>query len=78
MLASDVHCHHKVPKYNGGTDAYGNLTLVSKPVHKLIHAVQPDIIRKYCNILSITPEQLKKVNILRKLAGVHEINIADY
>lgn len=78
ILPSDVHCHHKIPKCNGGTDAYGNLTLVSKPVHKLIHAVQPDIIRKYCNILSITSEQLKKVNILRQMAGVYEINTADY
>ena len=76
-MPSDVHCHHKIPKCNGGTDAYGNLTLVSKPVHKLIHAVQPDIIRKYCNILSITSEQLKKVNILRQMAGVYEINTAD-
>ncbi|MBE8951926.1 MAG: HNH endonuclease [Quinella sp. 1Q7] len=34
----EIHCHHKIPKSQGGTDDYQNLILITATVHKLIHA----------------------------------------
>lgn len=67
---ADIHCHHKIPRKNGGTDQYENLILVLEPVHKLIHAPQKDTIRKYLGILGLNKKQLNKVNLLREEAGV--------
>ena len=33
----EVHCHHKTPIKYGGNDAYDNLIIVHKDIHKLIH-----------------------------------------
>ena len=65
----DIHCHHKLPKHLGGTDAYANLMLVLEPVHRLIHAKTEATIQKYLNLLDLTEKQLTKVNELRTLAG---------
>ena len=54
----------------GGTDAYGNLILVSCAVHNLIHATNPNIIAKYMENLRLDPKQLKKLNKLRSLVNV--------
>ena len=70
---SDIHCHHKKRKSNGGSDKYENLVLVLEPVHKLIHAQKPETIAYYLEMLNLNPEQLKKVNNLRKQAGILEI-----
>lgn len=69
----DIHCHHKNPKSKGGTDKYGNLLLILKPVHILIHAVDNDTIQAYLGVLKLTKGQLFKVNELRILAGNSEI-----
>lgn len=66
---ADIHCHHKTPKQNGGTDAYCNLILVQEPVHKLIHATDDDVINRYLDLLHLTEPQLKKLNYLRFLLG---------
>lgn len=68
QITQDIHCHHKIPKQYGGTDEYANLILVLEPVHKLIHATDEETIRKYMQILMLTPTQLEKVNKLRMLA----------
>ena len=68
QITQDIHCHHKIPKQYGGTDEYANLILVLEPVHKLIHATDEETIRKYIQILMLTPTQLEKVNKLRILA----------
>lgn len=47
MNSHDIHCHHKVPVSNGGSDEYANLILVSKAVHILIHASSEPTIEKY-------------------------------
>lgn len=36
----NMDCHHKIPKYLGGTDEYQNLILVTREVHILIHATR--------------------------------------
>ena len=66
----DIHCHHKTPKHLGGTDEYKNLIIVSVKVHKLIHAMNPETIRKYLEELKLNDKQLKQLNKLRNLANV--------
>lgn len=66
----DIHCHHKLPRYLGGTDEYKNLVIVCENIHRLIHATTPETIRKYMEKLKLTPKQLKKLEKLRSLAHV--------
>ena len=70
LSAGDIHCHHKLPRYLGGTDEYKNLVIVCEDVHRLIHATNPKIIRKYMSILNLDAKQLKKLNKFRSLANV--------
>ena len=44
LWVDEIHCHHKVPTENGGTDRYNNLIILHRDVHTLIHAVQPETI----------------------------------
>ena len=64
--AKEIHCHHKIPKSQGGTDEYENLILVTKIVHKLIHASTAVTVAK--NLKFCNPD-MKKLNELRKLVG---------
>ena len=66
----EIHCHHKLPKYLGGTDEYKNLVIISEDVHRLIHATFPETIRKYLEKLKLDPKQFKKLEKLRSLAKV--------
>lgn len=66
----EIHCHHKLPKYLGGTDEYKNLAIVSEDVHRLIHATNPETIRKYLEKLNLDAKQLKKLEKFRSLAKV--------
>ena len=70
LLPHNVHCHHKVPLKNGGTDNYSNLVLVTEEVHILIHAVREETIRTYLAMLQLKSKQRKKLNHLRELAGM--------
>ncbi len=67
---NEIHCHHKLPKYLGGTDEYKNLAIVSEDVHRLIHATNPETIRKYLEKLNLDAKQLKKLEKFRSLAKV--------
>ena len=66
----DIHCHHKLPKELGGTDEYQNLVIVSEDVHHLIHATNPETIRKYLEKLQLDNSQIKTLNKFRILAHV--------
>lgn len=66
----EIHCHHKLPKYLGGTHEYKNLVIISEDVHRLIHATSPETIRKYLEKLKLDPKQFKKLEKLRSLAKV--------
>lgn len=70
---SQIHCHHKRPKSQGGTDEYGNLVLVHEKVHKLIHAVRPETIETYLKLLALDQASLLKLNKLREMAGYPQI-----
>lgn len=73
LSPNDVEVHHKVPKHLGGTDEFANLCLITRMEHKLIHAVNKDIIAKYRRNLGLNAKSLKKVNALRELAGLEPI-----
>ncbi|KWU56893.1 group II intron reverse transcriptase/maturase [Priestia megaterium] len=70
-----VHCHHKIPLENGGTDKYNNLVIVDKYIHKLIHMTNEDKIRASLLLLVLNSERLDKLNNLRIEAGNEPITI---
>ena len=73
MEIGDIHCHHKIPRKQGGSDQYSNLVLVKENVHILIHATDAEVIRRYVEILKLNAKEKEKVNSLRKKAGLSEI-----
>ena len=70
LVIGDIHCHHKLPKEIGGTDEYSNLVIVSEDIHRLIHATNPETIRKYLDKLKLKASQIKTLNKFRNLAHV--------
>lgn len=73
---SDIHCHHKRPRCQGGTDEYKNLVIVHADIHRLIHATNPQIISQYISEYRSIID-LHKLNELRILAGNEEISSLD-
>lgn len=69
LWIDEIHCHHKKPLSQGGTDEYKNLIIIHVDVHKLIHATKPEIIQAYLNKIKPNKSQLDKINKLRMLAG---------
>ena len=72
---SEIHCHHKTPRNEGGGDKYENLVLVLEPVHVLIHATDENTIRSYLSILKLDVRQLAKLNRLWTLAKRNPIGL---
>lgn len=70
---SEIHCHHRTPRSQGGGDNYKNLVLVLGDVHRLIHARSEGTIKKYMEILRLNKQQLSKLNKFRKEIGLEEI-----
>lgn len=66
---SETHCHHILPKDNGGGDEYQNLVLVCETVHILIHAKNTETIANYLGELSLNKWQINKLNKFREVAG---------
>lgn len=75
---SDIHCHHKTPKQDGGSDKYGNLVLVLAPIHELIHAVDEHTIRNYLSRFELDNSQLEKLNKLRIQANRKPISLEKF
>ena len=73
VTTEEIHCHHKIPRENGGSDEYNNLILVLNYAHKLIHAKEKEVISEYSAVLNLTKEQKTKLNNLRVLTGNEEI-----
>lgn len=71
-----IHCHHKLPRNQGGDDKYANLILVQANVHKLVHATTAETITLYLHKLSLSKEQLAKLNNLREKVGNLPISAA--
>ena len=65
----DIFCHHKHPKRWHGGDRYGNLVLVTRTVHELIHAYDKNEVAKLLREAKIKDlSQVEKLNTLRKKA----------
>lgn len=77
LEVDNMHCHHKVPRSKGGSDKYENLILVLDDIHRLIHAVEKETINKYIHLIK-DDIQLKKINNLRRLSGLENIEITRY
>jgi len=69
----DIHCHHVIPLHMGGDDKYHNLKIVSVNIHKLIHATEAITISSLMDIVKPNAYQQKRLNYLRKIAGLQEI-----
>lgn len=69
LWIDEIHCHHKNPTSQGGTDEYNNLVIVHKDVHMLIHAVKFETIQAYLVKVKPNKSQLEKINKFRILAG---------
>lgn len=75
MDVHDICAHHKVPKNRGGTDEYSNLILVTKEIHSIIREENEAVAKVYANDLKLDDKAVKKLNKLRKTAGMSPINI---
>ena len=62
-----------IPIALGGNDSYQNLIIVSDVVHILIHSSNEKTIRKYLEVLRPDKKQLGKLNKLRALAEMPEL-----
>ncbi|MCM3738571.1 group II intron reverse transcriptase/maturase [Bacillus cytotoxicus] len=71
---SEIHCHHKIPMYIGGTDDFDNLRIVHADIHKLIHATKGATIQKYVHLIT-SRKTLKKLNELRSFCKLEEITL---
>lgn len=66
----DMHCHHKRLYKETQDDSYSNLILVTKEIHRIIHANKLETLEKYKDIINkLTIKQLKKLNELRNLVN---------
>lgn len=73
LLAREIHCHHIKPSALNGSDEFKNLTIVSVPIHRLIHATDLITIQKYLNLLELNVKQINKVNKYRILCNLETI-----
>jgi len=69
----DIHCHHRKPRKQGGSDEYKNLILVLEPIHRLIHSTEEDTIRAVLKTLPLDVIQMRKLNALRNAAHLKSI-----
>jgi hypothetical protein len=74
LLSMDrIHCHHKLPKSQGGSDEYANLIILDKYIHRLVHATERKTIAILLASFKLNKKQIEKLNKLRKLCGNEEI-----
>lgn len=69
LILTDMDCHHKTLWHETKDDRYGNLVLISRDIHRLIHATTHETIRNYLELLKPNKEQRTKMNQLRKMVG---------
>lgn len=69
LWIDEIHCRHKKPVSQGGTDEYKNLVIVHEDVHRLIHATKAETITTYLTKLNLSQSKIDKLNKLRILAG---------
>ena len=75
LTIGGIHCHHKTPISQGGTDRYQNLVLLTTGIHTLVHATHENTITKLMAANNVTAEMLNRLNKLRREVGNNEITI---
>ena len=73
LILTEMDCHHKRLWSETKDDRYSNLVIVSRDVHRFIHATNTETIQTYLGFLKLNKEQLIKLNKLRALIGNEEI-----
>ena len=73
LTAYDVHCHHYLPKYLGGTDTFNNLRILHKDIHRLIHLVDNKTIVSEIKKFDLNQSMLKKINEYRIKCGLEKV-----
>lgn len=73
LQLGEIHCHHKVPRHLNGDDSYSNLRIVHIDIHRLVHAVESELILQLLNKLQLTVFQIERVNVLRNLCELPPI-----
>lgn len=68
-LLGNHHLHHKKLWSETHDDSYKNLVLVSKEVHRLIHATKSNTVERYLSTVNLDKSHLDKLNKLRQLVG---------
>lgn len=61
--------HHVIPREMGGDDRYANLIIVTRNVHKLIHATTQDTLAKYLGKIKPDKPCLERINKYRSKVG---------
>nr|WP_215558956.1 group II intron reverse transcriptase/maturase [Bacillus wiedmannii] len=69
LILTEMDCHHKILWSETKDDSYSNLVLITRDVHRLIHATDVETIQRYLEFLELNEEQLMKLNKLRLLIG---------
>lgn len=69
LILSEMDCHHKVLWSISKDDRYSNLAIVTRDVHRLIHATDEDTICGYLENIKLNAKQLDKLNKFRELVG---------
>nr|WP_301335065.1 group II intron reverse transcriptase/maturase [Holtiella tumoricola] len=70
---NEIHCHHNKPRSLGGDDSYSNLKIIHVEVHRLIHAITEETIRRLLESLKLTDYQIGRINNLRELCELNPI-----
>ena len=71
--ASDIACWLKMPKEQGGTERYKNMTLINKRYLELLHDFPQEKFRALTENFKMTRNMMDKINSLRKQAGLPAI-----
>lgn len=78
LTPDNMHCHHILPRELGGSDEYKNLTIVTIPIHNLIHAVNEETIVEILKNIKLDKKKRDKIDKLRTKCNNESINWENY
>lgn len=71
----NMRCLRKIPKSFGGDDKYSNLIIVHEDMERLIKSQDREEIKRILNKYKLDSNQRRKVNTIRKNAGLEGIDV---
>ena len=75
LTLENMRCIRKIPKFCGGDDRYSNLMIVHKDMERLIKSQDSKEIKCILNKYKLDSNQKRKVNTIRKNAGLEVIDV---